>query len=260
MVSGDTGPLHLAAAVGTPIVALFGPTTPSATAHGRLRTSRSRAPTVPCLYRRRCRSGSRASRTSASSEVVAAVRAAAGWLTTSGPTAAGSELVERLARRRVRARVRHGGRGADRLGADVADAGGRVRVVALAGEAIRVWAAGHLEKSREVTRSGPYRWTRHPLYAGSCVIALGVAIASNSVVVAALAAVYMVVTIAAAVRTEEAFLRRRSATRTSGTGGRRASRCERRFSLERAMRNREYRAVRGCGGFGLLALKVVLPI
>jgi hypothetical protein len=30
--------------------------------------------------------------------------------------------------------------------------------VALAGEAsLRIWAAGHLEKSREVTRSGPYR-------------------------------------------------------------------------------------------------------
>ena len=28
IVSGDTGPLHIAAAVGTPIVALFGPTTP----------------------------------------------------------------------------------------------------------------------------------------------------------------------------------------------------------------------------------------
>ena len=28
-VSGDTGPLHLAAAVGTPVVALFGPTDPA---------------------------------------------------------------------------------------------------------------------------------------------------------------------------------------------------------------------------------------
>jgi ADP-heptose:LPS heptosyltransferase len=28
MISGDTGPLHLAAAVGTPVVALFGPTDP----------------------------------------------------------------------------------------------------------------------------------------------------------------------------------------------------------------------------------------
>ena len=32
--------------------------------------------------------------------------------------------------------------------------------VALVGEAFRVWAAGHVEKSREVTQSGPYRWTR----------------------------------------------------------------------------------------------------
>ena len=28
MVSGDTGPLHIAAAVGTPIVSIFGPTDP----------------------------------------------------------------------------------------------------------------------------------------------------------------------------------------------------------------------------------------
>ena len=50
--------------------------------------------------------------------------------------------------------------------------------VASVGEALRIWAAGHLEKGREVTRSGPYRWTRHPLYAGSAIIALGVVIAS----------------------------------------------------------------------------------
>ncbi|MCA1586159.1 MAG: isoprenylcysteine carboxylmethyltransferase family protein, partial [Acidobacteria bacterium] len=37
-------------------------------------------------------------------------------------------------------------------------------LVALAGEGLRVWAAGHLEKSREVTASGPYRLVRHPLY------------------------------------------------------------------------------------------------
>ncbi|MGE5361373.1 MAG: hypothetical protein ACM3NQ_20340, partial [Bacteroidales bacterium] len=36
--------------------------------------------------------------------------------------------------------------------------------VSAIGEAIRLWAAGHVEKGREVTSSGPYRWTRHPLY------------------------------------------------------------------------------------------------
>ena len=45
-------------------------------------------------------------------------------------------------------------------------------LVAAAGEGVRIWAAGHLEKSREVTRSGPYRWMRHPLYAGSAIMAL----------------------------------------------------------------------------------------
>ena len=54
--------------------------------------------------------------------------------------------------------------------------------VALAGEAIRFWAAGHLNKSREVTRSGPYRFVAHPLYLGSSVIGAGLAIASHSVV------------------------------------------------------------------------------
>ena len=79
--------------------------------------------------------------------------------------------------------------------------------VAVVGEAIRVWAAGHLEKSREVTRSGPYRFTRHPLYLGSSFIAVGVMLAANSLVVAIAGTVYMVATIGAAILTEEAFLR-----------------------------------------------------
>ena len=33
--------------------------------------------------------------------------------------------------------------------------------VAVVGEGIRLWAAGHLNKSREVTRSGPYRFVAH---------------------------------------------------------------------------------------------------
>jgi protein-S-isoprenylcysteine O-methyltransferase Ste14 len=134
-------------------------------------------------------------------------------------------------------------------------------LVALCGEAIRVWAAGHLEKSREVTRSGPYRWTRHPLYAGSAVMALGIVIACRSWLLAAIAAVYMVSTITAAVRTEEAFLRRTFGDTYDRYRNSEAEPMMRRFSVERALRNREYRAMVGLlAGFALLALKAMLSI
>jgi protein-S-isoprenylcysteine O-methyltransferase Ste14 len=131
--------------------------------------------------------------------------------------------------------------------------------IALAGELVRLWAAGHLEKSREVTRSGPYRWTRHPLYAGSAVIALGVVIAARSATVALLAALYIATTIPAAIRAEEAFLRRTFGDTYDQYRGSRGEPMRRSFSLARAWRNREYRAVAGLlGGFALLALKILL--
>ena len=56
MVSGDTGPLHLAAAVGTPIVALFGPTDPARNGPwSPADISLSRFGACVCHYRRRCR-------------------------------------------------------------------------------------------------------------------------------------------------------------------------------------------------------------
>jgi protein-S-isoprenylcysteine O-methyltransferase Ste14 len=134
-------------------------------------------------------------------------------------------------------------------------------IVACIGEGLRIWAAGHLEKGREVTGSGPYRWTAHPLYVGSSLMAAGIAIASNSLVVVGVAAVYMGATITAAVRTEEAFLRRTFGSvydeyRMSGGAA-----VDRRFSVARAVRNREYRAVLGLAiGFAFLALKVILQI
>ena len=67
--------------------------------------------------------------------------------------------------------------------------------IAACGEAIRIWAAGHLRKSREVTVSGPYRWCPHPLYVWSSVMGVGLAIASASVSVAVLIAVYLVATL-----------------------------------------------------------------
>ena len=132
-------------------------------------------------------------------------------------------------------------------------------VVAAAGECIRVWAAGHLEKSREVTRSGPYRWTRHPLYVGSAVMAIGVAVAGNSAVAAAAIGLYVVGTFTAAIRTEEAFLREKFGSEYDEYCRGAGATVDRRFSFERAWRNREYRAVLGMAAvFAILLLKTFL--
>jgi protein-S-isoprenylcysteine O-methyltransferase Ste14 len=118
-------------------------------------------------------------------------------------------------------------------------------VVALAGEAIRVWAAGHLEKGREVTSSGPYAFTRHPLYLGSTLIGVGLGYASASVVVAVVAIMYLAITLTAAVRTEEAHLTDKFGGAYPAYRAGRTDAVQRRFSVARAMRNREYRAVLG---------------
>jgi len=125
--------------------------------------------------------------------------------------------------------------------------------IATIGEALRVWAAGHLNKSREVTMSGPYRWLAHPLYAGSSVMGAGLAVAAHSRLVALLIVAYLAVTLTAAIKSEEAFLRakfggdydryRRGAKRAASP---------RPFSLRQALANHEPRAIAG------LALAVLL--
>jgi hypothetical protein len=71
----------------------------------------------------------------------------------------------------------------------------------------------------------------------------------------------MAATITAAVRTEEAFLRRTFGDTYDRYRRSAAEPMRRHFSLERALRNKEYRAVVGLiTGFALLALKAMLPI
>jgi len=50
----------------------------------------------------------------------------------------------------------------------------------LAGEAIRMWAAGHLTKSVRLITSGPYAYTQNPLYLGRLLILTGLAIAART--------------------------------------------------------------------------------
>lgn len=117
--------------------------------------------------------------------------------------------------------------------------------VAVLGEALRIWAAGHLEKGREVTASGPYRLTRHPLYLGSSIIALGFAIASASVAATVLVVAYLVLTYGAAISSEEAHLTEKFGRAYPEYRDGRGPEAIRGFSVDRAIRNREYRAVAG---------------
>ena len=124
--------------------------------------------------------------------------------------------------------------------------------IAACGELFRMWAAGHIHKSREITTSGPYRWVPHPLYLGSSVMGIGLAVACASIPVGILIAMYLVTALTSAIKSEETYLRRafgdqydlyrsgiEAKRRSSGPASRR------RFSLAQAMANREWRAVIG---------------
>ena len=53
-------------------------------------------------------------------------------------------------------------------------------LLSIHGVSIRIWSSGHIRKGKELTTSGPYAYSRNPLYIGSLLIALGFCIASTS--------------------------------------------------------------------------------
>ena len=129
--------------------------------------------------------------------------------------------------------------------------------IAIAGELLRLWAAGHLEKSKEVTRSGPYQYTRHPLYLGSSLIGVGFAIAASQLPVAIIVISYLLLTLTAAMRSEEAHLRDKFGDAYDAYAERRAEPMQRRFSWQRAIYNREHHTIAGLlTAFAILAAKI----
>ena len=132
-------------------------------------------------------------------------------------------------------------------------------LLAAAGEALRVWAAGHLRKGAEVTRSGPYRHLRHPLYCGSGIIGVGFAVAARDPAAAGLVLGYLGISLAAAVRLEEATLREVFGPEFERYAAGAAAASDRRFSLARMVANGERQALAGfAAALGLLALKAWL--
>ena len=55
-------------------------------------------------------------------------------------------------------------------------------LLALPGLALRAWATGHLRKNDALATTGPYAYTRNPLYLGSLIIGLGFTIASGKLI------------------------------------------------------------------------------
>lgn len=81
--------------------------------------------------------------------------------------------------------------------------------VGLLGLLIRAWAAGYLHKQEMLTVTGPYAYTRNPLYFGSALLALGIAIATHSWISAALLLIYFATFYSMVMRREERELRLR---------------------------------------------------
>ncbi len=142
-------------------------------------------------------------------------------------------------------------------------------VVIVPGLLIRALASGHVRKNEALATSGPYAYTRNPLYLGSLLIGIGFAIAARSwwvgaVLVLMFCAIYIPV-----IHGEEKFLRQKFPefeeyarrvprmiprivpARMGGDGGG--------FSFELYMKHREWNAALGAAGIvGLLIVETVL--
>ena len=81
--------------------------------------------------------------------------------------------------------------------------------VAVMGLVIRALASGHVRKNEQLATSGPYAYTRNPLYLGSLIIAIGFTLASRSWIIAVVAAAMLVTIYIPVIRSEEEFLRAR---------------------------------------------------
>lgn len=76
----------------------------------------------------------------------------------------------------------------------------------LPGLVIRALASGHVRKNEALSTSGPYAYTRNPLYLGSLMIGIGFAIAARSWWIGAALVVMFVAIYIPVIRSEEKFL------------------------------------------------------
>lgn len=137
--------------------------------------------------------------------------------------------------------------------------------LAFLGMLFRGWAAGHVLKNDRLAVSGPYAFTRHPLYLGSFAIGLGFSLAGSSLTILVLFLACFFLMYGPAMRAEEERLKhlfpahypdyRKTVPFFLPTRWP-ASRGQAPFSLQHYWRNREYRVVLGfAAALGLLVWK-----
>ena len=80
-------------------------------------------------------------------------------------------------------------------------------LLVLPGISLRAYASGYVQKNAELTTTGPYAYTRNPLYLGSMLLAFGFAAASRSLVIVAVLGIFFVLIYVPVIRSEEEYLR-----------------------------------------------------
>lgn len=80
-------------------------------------------------------------------------------------------------------------------------------LLVIPGILLRAYASGHVKKNAELTVSGPYAYTRNPLYLGSMMMAFGFAAASRSGWITILLTVLFLLIYLPTIYAEEQFLR-----------------------------------------------------
>jgi protein-S-isoprenylcysteine O-methyltransferase Ste14 len=144
-------------------------------------------------------------------------------------------------------------------------------VAVLPGLLIRALASGHVRKNEALATSGPYLYTRNPLYLGSLLIGIGFAIAARSWLVGIGLVIMFFAIYLPVMRSEEDFLRQRFpefdeyARRvprlfprlvTAANAGNEISSA---FSLDLYLKHREYDALIGAlAMMAVLAMKILL--
>ena len=135
--------------------------------------------------------------------------------------------------------------------------------VCLCGLAWRAWAAGHLAKNQQLATSGPYAYSRNPLYLGTLLVAAGLAVASRSVALGLLFAAVFVLVYLPVISLEEQHLsslfpayRDYAAQVPLLLPGRPNRKGTERFRFALFMKNQEYQALAGfLAGCALLVWK-----